>query len=820
MKKILLFIAAIISCSCIYAQSFLVSQSWGNEWHNDTEGYGSFQKNEEGQFWLNITNTDRGGFGFAIDYDTKLFFHPAFFGNRSRSIRRILACQPAGDIIEVPIIGNSDVEVTFEGLPDYMHRLPDEVKDGNLTVKLQVDANSSSSGRRDVFSVFLNGLKYKIYIVQPESSAPSFDEQKNALRKLYDATQGNSWDDNTNWFSDKPINQWHGINNDPWGQDSIIGNYILKIRLNENNLKGELPPETSILLPTESTIVKNEYADIEDFTWGFDIALNHIYGIIPKEIKSHPSWDKVGWYNILQFNYAPKYGMFNWNDYNLQTGDSQFTYFLDKSKGSLKEILAKNEYTLVFDAGVNDEILDIFWDGISDKRINLFLDYYKKGLGMIACVSTVEGYSGESGIEYVKEKLAQGMPKEIIWADIDKNGFDNINLSLVGTVYLIDKNGNLLQVWAGDECNKDWSLEDISEFLHENLGEPDIHDTYYSNYYTSTDYSKDGEVLCLQKASVGSGIDIVFLGEGFVDLDMEENGLYEQVMYNAMEQFFSEEPYNSLRDRFNIYAVKCVSPNGVYDTGTTLAIGGSVEKAFEYAQKAVGDRDDRLMVGVICKENAIAGRSVTFMFQEDGSFAAWMFEGVNSVLNHEMGGHGVTLLLDEYVEYGMEEMSPNDEEKTRLDNLFAKYGEGANVDWRSNPLEVKWEHFLNDSRYSVEGLGVYEGGWLYGHGIYRPTLNSMMRYNNTGFNAPSREAIYKRVMKLSEGDSWTYDYDKFVEFDTPARESYRKQQSAARRAQGQNVKKRLIESRPPTIYKGTWRDAGKCEKVDYSDFNK
>ena len=96
----------------------------------------------------------------------------------------------------------------------------------------------------------------------------------------------------------------------------------------------------------------------------------------------------------------------------------------------------------------------------------------------------------------------------------------------------------------------------------------------------------------------------------------------------------------------------------------------------------------------------------------------------------------------------------------------------------------------------------------------------MMRHNDCGFNAPSREAIYKRVMKLSEGDSWTYDYDKFVEFDTPARESYRKQQSAARRAQGQNVKKRRIESRPPTIYKGTWRDAGKCEKVDYSDFNK
>lgn len=37
-----------------------------------------------------------------------------------------------------------------------------------------------------------------------------------------------------------------------------------------------------------------------------------------------------------------------------------------------------------------------------------------------------------------------------------------------------------------------------------------------------------------------------------------------------------------------------------------------------------------------------------------------------------------------------------------------------------------------------------------------------MRYNTGGFNAPSREAIYKRVMELSGG---TYSYDEFVEYD-------------------------------------------------------
>ena len=41
----------------------------------------------------------------------------------------------------------------------------------------------------------------------------------------------------------------------------------------------------------------------------------------------------------------------------------------------------------------------------------------------------------------------------------------------------------------------------------------------------------------------------------------------------------------------------------------------------------------------------------------------------------------------------------------------------------------------------------------------------MMRNNINGFNAPSREAIYKRVMSTAYGDSWTYDYETLVEFD-------------------------------------------------------
>ena len=72
-----------------------------------------------------------------------------------------------------------------------------------------------------------------------------------------------------------------------------------------------------------------------------------------------------------------------------------------------------------------------------------------------------------------------------------------------------------------------------------------------------------------------------------------------------------------------------------------------------------------------------------------------------------------------------------------------------------------------------------------------------MRYNTGGFNAPSREAIYKKIMMFSEGDAWTYDYETFVEFDAPARSA-----AAATRVSAQSAtidKAGFIPLAPPVM---------------------
>ena len=139
------------------------------------------------------------------------------------------------------------------------------------------------------------------------------------------------------------------------------------------------------------------------------------------------------------------------------------------------------------------------------------------------------------------------------------------------------------------------------------------------------------------------------------------------------------------------------------------------------------------------------------------------------ILRHEGCGHGFGKLADEYF-YTSQGTIPETETASLKQWRSLAYGFYENVDLTSDPATILWSKFISDSRYSGK-VGVYEGGYTYSYGVYRPTENSIMRYNTGGFNAPSREAIYKKIMRFSEGESWTYDYETFVAFDASARSS-------------------------------------------------
>ena len=294
-----------------------------------------------------------------------------------------------------------------------------------------------------------------------------------------------------------------------------------------------------------------------------------------------------------------------------------------------------------------------------------------------------------------------------------------------------------------------------------------------SPYYTSSDYSRDGEVVALQSASVGRGVNFILLGDGFLDRDMDPDGKYEKRMRSAMEALFAYEPYRSERARFNVYTVKVVSANEqyntepsdrrlTYDDGSDIGFRSSV--AIQYALKAPNATGQPVKVAVLCNSSARVGRSYCLRWT-DGRACCIVFDPNTNVLVHELCGHGFGDLWDEY-----SEKSETFTDHESLDRDWVQREWGANADWRNDPATVRWAHLIADSRYASEGLGIFEGAKTYAKGIYRPTNNSMMRHNNCPFNAPSREQIWKNIMKWSVGSGWKYDYETFVAADEAGRQ--------------------------------------------------
>lgn len=340
------------------------------------------------------------------------------------------------------------------------------------------------------------------------------------------------------------------------------------------------------------------------------------------------------------------------------------------------------------------------------------------------------------------------------------------------------------------------------------------------DYYMSTDMSNDGEVTTLQQSTIGDGIDLILMGDAFSDRQIT-NGTYDDVMQGAMDAFFSEEPFKSFKNTFNVYSVNVVSMTEGYEHGgQALGTGfgyatyvyGNDDKVIEYAKKAISeDRLDDAVIIVMMNEDAYAG--TCFMYDAlDGNFGRGLSiayfpvnsipENFNGLVLHEAGGHGFAKLADEYA---YEENGTIDHETLDATRSKEQYGWWKNIDFTSDPTQVKWSQFISDSRYVNENIGCYEGGLTYWSGVWRPTENSIMRYNTGGFNAPSRYAIWYRINKLAYGESWNGTYEDFVEYDAINRAS----SGAPRRTEGRRnyVEKPLPALAPPVVVGHSWREA-------------
>lgn len=374
---------------------------------------------------------------------------------------------------------------------------------------------------------------------------------------------------------------------------------------------------------------------------------------------------------------------------------------------------------------------------------------------------------------------------------VDLGGLDFSNCDDLGSLFqdLALKSRNC--VIACSESTKNRILAEDNTFFHEDIiwvlpGEeiPNVEDKRFPEIYYSTNYEMDGVIEQVQSSNVSNGIDLYFFGDAYSDR-LIESGKYKSDLMLAIDAIFSEEPFKSFKNCFNIYIVYAVSANEVvsyekpYNTAFFTTLNPYDTKIYRYLDpysyltylKRQFINEEVISVTVV---NNDSGHGIAYLnWVQDpeidygyGNGEAYVTrcsddEQFKNTVLHEFG-HAFAKLADEYW-YDDGEVPT----QTELDLLeeCQRYGVYKNVSATNDPDAAPWSRFLQDERYTSTGLGLYEGGWSYASGIWRPSENSIMRHNTGGYNAPSRAAIYNKIHKRVYGNSWVFDYDEFTEYD-------------------------------------------------------
>lgn len=299
----------------------------------------------------------------------------------------------------------------------------------------------------------------------------------------------------------------------------------------------------------------------------------------------------------------------------------------------------------------------------------------------------------------------------------------------------------------------------------------------------SYDYDED-EVITLQKATRGNGVNLVFLGDGYNNKDIA-NGTYLKDMKQQMEYFFGVEPYTTYRDYFNVYTAIALSQESGVGTVNTLCYnkfettftGGAslmcnTNDVFKYALRMPTVNSGNLnQTLIVLTPNTTDYGGVTSMWA-DGSAIAITPKSADDypydsrgIVQHEAGGHGFGKLGDEYIYHNAFISSckcfccPHEEEF----NAAKANGWYENLSLTAKMHEVPWSHLIFNDKYSAV-VDIYEGGFMHNRGVFRSELNSCMNNNIPYFSTISREAIVKRIKQYA-GE--TYSFDEFVKNDNP-----------------------------------------------------
>lgn len=781
-----------------------------------------------------------------------------------------------GGEVELDFLSDTPCEAVIpDDAKSWISVVPETKAAEKQTITLNIEPNTGAA--RSATVIIRNGdnsINLPYDIEQSANHDYQLAIEREALIAIYNALDGDNWADgyNNNWCSEEPINEWYGIEVNAEGYVESLYltgtgivpseleslSYLKRLTINyyQGNTNYEIPScilnmqhleylhlygthligtlpseigqlqclkyleinETSIGGTIPSSIGELKRLEYLDLEWNnlsgelpeslgnlknlrhIMMRKNELSGNIPQLIQELPIW-KYDWGRIISQNHFNEKSMIVPVPTISGTALDGSSYYYDENTDGYNVLI---QWSAQYDDYLVSQI----------ESLNQIYLKYHDSVSFIGLVSSnreqgkesVETYIVENGINWPnlywtrEDNVIEG--QELVFDGISRHEYAAPTFPAIFVFY----NGKVvywdLDVYGG--------VSGLDDYLSVNvLGEQ-------PSYYISTDYSSDGKVTTVQMSSKGKGINLVLMGDAYSDREIS-NGKYESALTGIVNAFFSEEPFSSFKEFFNIYFVNVVSAvEGYEHDGQTLKsffgsgtfVGGDNSKCIEYTKKCLNDDsiDDALII-VSMNDERYAGTCHMFSEGISGdygrglSIAYFPMGNLEDITHHEAGGHGFAKLADEYA---YEYMGAVTSDVINSTKTMEPYGWWKNVDFTSDPSQVKWSQFIADERYASENIGCYEGGLTYWTGVWRPTDASIMRYNTGGFNAPSRYAIWYRIGKLAYGESWEGSYEDFVAYDqvnrTPAA-------AARRKVQRRNyVTKPLPQLPPPVVIGHSWRE--------------
>jgi len=503
---------------------------------------------------------------------------------------------------------------------------------------------------------------------------------------------------------------------------------------------------------------------------------------------------------------------------------------LDFSFNRIKEIDLSNNAELVSLFFQNNEISSVNLKNLS-KLQNVHVGNYRKASDGSIIVNTISeiDFSGNPNLQRVfcslvdVKKIDLSNQQHLICFDCAYNNLvEEIDVSSSIGLETLDCRycPALTKIYVNPAQTFSCEKDATAHYYYKGEG---------SRPYSSTDFSQNGVVKTLQTANRGKGINMVLMGDAFSDR-LIADGTYDDIMSQTMDAFFSVEPYKTYRDMFNVYSITAVSLNetysGIHESalntyfGEDTFVGGDDATVFDLAQSIPNFNSDKSIICVIMNEKAYAGTCDMYysykldkdghivLDTQNGNGAAIAYfplgtdnEMFSMLVHHEAGGHAFAKLADEYYYSGSGTITEQDSSDLAFKHSMNWY---TNVDTQSDVNSIKWGKFIKDSRYSSQGIGIYEGAYYYEKGVYRPTEDGIMNTTQGQFNAPSREAIYNRLHKLAYGDEWNFDYETFVSYDVI------NVQNTTKAHQG--IRKNLPPLHAPVIHNQSWQSVKPMKK--------